>query len=255
MAPFKNYTSSVQLEPLGLLRHPISPYNATYPQVPENFDTHVDGDSLEFRRELAFFIFTSFAGTFLCMLLGCRVNVLRCQKYKIRNPPMVFAAMIFSAILMVAFNLLSQHLSSYGFEKACYVSSIIPVSLLIINKYLVFLYFAESLHAIRACQDCTLDKCRWYTRWPIDWYWSFLALVATLGFVSQLIHASITFGNHLGTGIIVEGEVCLIIEDMSFVVHLFIWDIGFSIILLGMLLVIGACTMRSFPKLHDVATW
>lgn len=255
MALFKNHTSPVHLEPLDLLHHPISPNSATFSRIQDTFDSHADGDSLEFRRELAFFIFTCFAGTFLCMLFGCRVNVLRCQTYKIKNPPMVFAAMVLSGILMVASTLLSQHLSSYGFQKACYASSTLPVFLLIINKYLVFLYFAESLHAIRACQDCTLDRCKWYTRWSIDWYWSSLAFIATFGCMAEMIHASIKFGNHIGRGTIVDGEACVVMEDIALVIHLFTWHIAFSILLLAMLLVIGACTMRSFPQLHDVATW
>jgi hypothetical protein len=229
-------------------------------------------DHNQFAKELVFFFISCCSGGFLCMmfgksnvwpwtfaahfilitfLLGCRMNVLRCRKTDIRNPPLLFLATLLVGIFTIGGTMLMEHLLSRGIANACYAGAFFPLLMLIIGKFFVFCYFVEAMHAIRACKGCAGDQCRWHNRFRYDYVWTFFVLVVMVGTLTALIH--IGFG--------VESAqfhlpgICIIREKPALVGHLLAWYSLFTITLMAAFMGLGLCTVGHYPVLNDVGPW
>jgi hypothetical protein len=179
------------------------------------------------------------------------MNVLRCRKEKMKNPPLQFLAMVIFGILTISSNMLLEHLIGYGFERACQAAAITASSFMFINKFLAYLYFLELMHAIRACRDCTMETCKWYTRWSHDHLWAGFTIFLFAASLGVAVHTGVSFG----AGEIDPVKGCLISEKMPKVVHTLVWDIGCTILILFGFLGISCCTMSHYPGLNDVTNW
>jgi hypothetical protein len=135
-----------------------------------------------------------------------------------------------------------------GNINACLVGGVSTILLVILNKFVVFIYFVETVHALRACTKCRYDSCGWTTRWPTDYVWSILNVICFLGSMAAAIHSAIDFGQ----GQLLDGHSCVISQHKLVVEHVLIWHASFHTMLFFTLLGISICTMKNFPRLNDV---
>jgi hypothetical protein len=174
--------------------------------------------------------------------------ILRGKSSGRKTPPMLHLTMCGMAVLSLGMNMLLEFLSMHGVAAACTAAGYTSMILIILNKLLVFMYFVESIHALRACMRCRNGSCSWWTRCPYDSVWSVLAIVCTLGTFSVIVHATVVYGQ----GVLLRESLCMVSQSMGVVGHVLAWHAGFQLVLFLTLMGISFCTMRNFPKLNDV---
>jgi hypothetical protein len=161
---------------------------------------------------------------------------------------MLHLSMCGLAICTMGMNMLLEFLAINGNTTACVVGGASTVLLIILNKFTVFVYFVETIHALRACTKCRHESCSWLNRWPHDYIWSCLTIALAGGSIAVAIHAAADYGK----GVLVDHDFCVIAQSVAVTDHVLIWHTAFYLMLFSSLVGISLCTMKNFPKLHDV---
>lgn len=181
---------------------------------------------------------------------GCRMNVLRCSK-EIKNPPLLFLALLICALMTYGGNLLLQHLINSGVVGACRASALYPLVVTTLQKFCVFFYFIEVMHALRACNYCGQEMCKLASRWRHDFVWLIYLVVLVLGTVAEIVH--ISAGRQVAKFLTLNS--CVITESTSLTLHLLLWRLAYSLLLGVGFFCLAICTVAHWPVLNDVSSW
>ena len=176
------------------------------------------------------------------------MNVLRCRKTDIRNPPLVVLAILVSAIVTVGTTMLLQFLNSYSLDKSCKASTVFIMLIESVNKFIVFVYFTEVIHAVRACPNCAFEMCNWFQRVKVDYVWTVLVTFTFVGFLGQAVHTTL----RTGLSQYEPEHGCVMRENEILVAHIALFNIIFGVILALAFLTVGMCTIAHYPRLNDV---
>jgi hypothetical protein len=168
-----------------------------------------------------------------------------------RNPPLLFLTTVIFGVITYGGDLLLQHLINSGIVKACHAGAVFPLLMIIFNKVLVFWYFIEAMHALRACKSCAQESCRLTNRWRHDSVWTIFMMILSIGTFGEFIHVGLAYQ----AGQFLPLNSCQISESTIMVLHLLVWCAIFTFLLTAGFLCLGLCTVGHYPVLNDVARW
>jgi hypothetical protein len=179
------------------------------------------------------------------------MNVFRCQKTPIKNPPALFFASVVLAIFAHGGDLLLQHLINSGIVGACRTGALYPLFMLVFNKFLVFCYYVEAMHALRACKSCAQETCNILNRWRHDFVWLVFLVFLLLGTFAEIVHVIVA----RQAAQFLPMNSCRVTQSTALVAHHLIWTGTFTLILTLGFMCLGLCTVGHYPVLNDVSRW